>query len=266
MSESVPKQQPVFVKPKSGPSALAQAFQQQRESSEKRPRPDWTEGDERDYQEECAFVGAMQREEKRAALARAEAHCEYLRRAVEKDREQEQQEHGAKSEPDEDTASDAAPWPGPTAPLGPWHRRPKQQHPAGDGFRTVPYADHKPRPKKVYLSADQLIAKANALNGELQSIDAAYRQKVGEWQSTLMLSVKQRKWEKRQEDQKRNREQRQREAGHQVPQLDPAQLSRDADDEDEEPEVAVSAPAADNGQKKAPPGSTVCKKDKRVKR
>jgi hypothetical protein len=128
----------------------------------------------------------------------------------------------------------------------------------------------KPRPKRVYLSADALREKADTINGELQRLDDAYRAKFAEWHSTIELSRKQKRYEKRQAYQARNREQRLREAGHSVPepQREPSVLrleNSDADTPEPSP-VPAGAPPADNGQKKVPPGGKLARKDKRVKR
>jgi hypothetical protein len=138
----------------------------------------------------------------------------------------------------------------------------------------------KPRPKRVYLSAETLREKADAMNGELQALSDAYYKKFDEWQATIQLSRKQKKFEKRQEYQKRNLQERLRQAGHKVPQLDPAQLrdpdtmrehsvlrleNSDADTPEPAP-VPAAAPPADSGNKKLPPGGKAVSKDKRVKR
>jgi hypothetical protein len=138
----------------------------------------------------------------------------------------------------------------------------------------------KPRPKRVYLSAETLREKADAMNGELQALSDAYYKKFDEWQATIQLSRKQKKFEKRQEYQKRNQQERLRQAGHKVPELDPAQLrdpdwtrdesvlrleNSDADTPEPAP-VPAAAPPADSGNKKLPPGGKAVSKDKRVKR
>lgn len=143
------------------------------------------------------------------------------------------------------------------------------------------------RPKRVYVTADELFRKADALKAELAESLAAWNAKNTEWQAVLELARKQKKYEKRQEYQERNRERRLQQAGHVVPvkQLDPAQLEENpdswtADDiADHQADVdfhrameredlhRATAPAADNGEKKAPPpGGKVAPKDKRVKR
>ena len=136
----------------------------------------------------------------------------------------------------------------------------------------------KPRPKRVYLSAEALREKADVIDGELKRLNDAYYKKFAEWQETLFLSRKQKKYEKRQEYQKRNQQERLRQAGHKVTELDPVQLQEpmreesvlrlvDSDADTPEPTPVRQAPAADNGQKKPPPpGGKVAPKDKRVKR